>query len=43
LITEEHYMLIDEMIAKNKTDIQLRYNSNISNFKYKKRDLFTLW
>ena len=43
LITEEHYMLIDEMIAKNKTDIQLRYNSNISNFKYKKRDIFKLW
>jgi|TARA_R110001592_G_scaffold50087_1_gene155323 organic radical activating enzyme len=43
LITEEHYRLIDEMIKTGNTDIQLRYNSNISNFKYKKRDLFTLW
>jgi len=43
LITDEHYMLIDEMIKKKKTDIQLRYNTNISNFKYKKRDIFKLW
>ena len=31
------------MIAKKKTDIQLRYNTNISNLKYKKRDIFKLW
>ena len=31
------------MIAKSKTDIQLRYNTNISNLKYKKRDIFKLW
>ena len=43
LITEEHYRLVDEMIAKKKTDIQLRYNTNISNLKYKKRDIFKLW
>jgi organic radical activating enzyme len=43
LITEEHYRLIDEMIKTGNTNIQLRYNSNISNFKYKKRDLFMLW
>ena len=43
LITEEHYMLIDEMIDKKKTDIQLRYNTNISNLKFKKRDIFKLW
>ena len=43
LITEEHYRLLDEMIDKKKTDIQLRYNSNISNLKYKKRDIFKLW
>ena len=29
LITEEHYRLIDEMIDKKKTNIQLRYNTNI--------------
>jgi len=43
LITDEHYLLLDEMIKRGKTDIQLRYNSNISNFKYKKRDIFRLW
>ena len=26
-----------------KTDIELRYNTNISNLKYKKRDIFKLW
>ena len=34
LITEEHYRLIDEMIKTGNTDIQLRYNSNISNFTF---------
>ena len=43
LITDEHYILLDEMIKTQNTDIQLRYNSNISNFKYKKRDIFKLW
>jgi len=43
LITDEHYVLIDEMIKQKRTDIQLVYNSNISNLRYKKRDIFKLW
>jgi MoaA/NifB/PqqE/SkfB family radical SAM enzyme len=44
LITEEHYIILEEMIrtGKNK-DITLRYNTNMSNFKYKKYDILDLW
>lgn len=43
LIMEEHYILLEEMIRRNRTDIQLNYNSNISNLKYKNKDLVELW
>jgi organic radical activating enzyme len=43
LIAEEHYVLLDHMIKTGNTDIELRYNSNISNFKYKKKDVFHMW
>ena len=43
LITDEMYLMLDEMIRVGKTDIELRYNTNISNMKYKKRDIFKLW
>ena len=43
LITDEHYVLLDYMIKTGNTDIELRYNSNISNFKYKKKDVFNMW
>lgn len=43
LITEEHYVLLEEMIRKGKTDTQLRYNTNMSNLKFKNKDLLGLW
>lgn len=43
LLMEEHYILLEEMIRQGRTDIELIYNSNISNIKYKNRDLFGLW
>lgn len=43
LITEEHYILLEEMIRKNRTDIVLRYNTNASNIKYKDYDILDLW
>lgn len=43
LITEEHYILLEEMIKKNRTDIKLRYNTNLSNLKFKDKDLLSLW
>ena len=43
LITEEHYIMLEEMIRRKKTDIQLRYNTNMSNIKFKDKDLLQLW
>ena len=43
LITEEHYILLEEMIKQGRTDISLRYNTNLSNMKFKDKDLFGLW
>lgn len=43
LITEEHYILLDEMIRQNRTDISLQYNSNLSLLRYKDKDLLDLW
>jgi MoaA/NifB/PqqE/SkfB family radical SAM enzyme len=43
LLTEEHYILLEEMIRSGKTDIKLRYNTNLSNLKFKDKDLLSLW
>jgi MoaA/NifB/PqqE/SkfB family radical SAM enzyme len=43
LITEEHYIVLEEMIRQNKTDVTIRYNTNISNLKFKNKDLLSLW
>ena len=43
LITEEHYILLEEMIRRNKTNVKLRYNTNLSNFKFKDKDIVSLW
>jgi radical SAM protein with 4Fe4S-binding SPASM domain len=44
LITDEHYQILEEMIRVGaNTKITLRYNSNMSNFKYKKHNILDLW
>jgi organic radical activating enzyme len=43
LITDEHYVMLEEMIRRGKTDIVLRYNTNASNIKYKQHDILDLW
>jgi organic radical activating enzyme len=43
LIMEQHYVMLEEMIRRGKTDIQLRYNTNFSNLKFKNKDLLALW
>ena len=43
LITEEHYILLEEMIKQGRTNIELRYNTNLSNLKFKDKDLVSLW
>jgi hypothetical protein len=43
LITEEHYILLEEMIRSGNTGMKLRYNTNLSNLKFKDKDLLSLW
>ena len=43
LITEEHYIILEEMIRQKKTDISIRYSTNISNLKFKDKELLSLW
>ena len=42
-LTEEHYIMLEEMIRKGRTDITLRYNTNASNIKFKDYDLLDMW
>jgi MoaA/NifB/PqqE/SkfB family radical SAM enzyme len=43
LITEQHYIMLEEMIKRGRTNISLRYNTNLSNLKFKDKDLLSLW
>ena len=44
LITEEHYVLLEEMIRTGKAEhVFLRYNTNLSNLKFKDKDIMSLW
>ena len=43
LITDEHYILLEEMIRQDKTDVVLKYNTNLSNLQFKNKDLLGLW
>ena len=43
LITPEHYVILEELIRKGRTDTVLRYNTNASNLKYKSYDIIKLW
>ena len=43
MITEEHYLILEEMIRKGKTKTVLRYNTNASTISYKHYDLLSLW
>lgn len=43
LITEEHYVIIKEMIRQGNTGAQITYNTNISKLDYRDEDLLELW
>lgn len=43
LITDEHYVIIEELLRRNRNDIVLRYNTNASNLNYKNKDILNLW
>ncbi|MEZ4931480.1 MAG: twitch domain-containing radical SAM protein [Saprospiraceae bacterium] len=43
LIMEEHYQILDMLIAHKKFDVKLRYATNFSTTVFKGRDVFELW
>jgi radical SAM protein with 4Fe4S-binding SPASM domain len=43
LVMEEHYLVLEKLIAAGRTDVRLRYNTNFSHLKFRKWDLFGLW
>lgn len=43
LIMDEHYLILEELIKRNKNNVTLKYNSNASNLIYKNYDLLDLW
>lgn len=43
LIMDEHYFILEKLITNNRTDVRLRYNTNLSILQYKKWNLIELW
>jgi len=43
LIMEEHYRVLDFLIARKLTDVRLRYNTNFSTLRFQGRDVLGLW
>lgn len=43
LLSAEHYQILDALIANNKTDVALQYNTNLTTLKYKKTNIVDLW
>lgn len=43
LLTDEHYVILDELLKKNITDVTLLYNTNMSNLRYKGREIMEIW
>ena len=43
LVMEEHYRILDFLIARKLTDVRLRYNTNFSTLRFQGRDVIGLW
>ena len=43
LIMEEHYQILDFLLARGLTDVRLRYNTNFSALRFQGRDVIGLW
>jgi radical SAM protein with 4Fe4S-binding SPASM domain len=43
LIIEEHYIILDQLIAVKNFDIKMSYNSNLSKLTYKNKNIFDYW
>lgn len=43
LIMEEHYLILERLIAAGNTKCRIRYNTNFTSLKFKKWDIIELW
>lgn len=43
LMTREHYALLDLLVAAGRTDVALRYETNLSQLSFEQRDVTALW
>lgn len=43
LLTDKHYDILEYLISIGKTDVKLRYNTNLSTLTYKKKSVIDLW
>ncbi|MEM9470952.1 MAG: twitch domain-containing radical SAM protein [Pseudomonadota bacterium] len=43
LIMEEHYALLELLVARGRTDVSLRYNTNLSKTSFAGKSIFDLW
>ena len=43
LIMDEHYYILEKLIAKGRRDVRLRYSTNLMKIKYKQWDNIELW
>jgi organic radical activating enzyme len=43
LVLDGHYKMLEFLLSKNKTDIEIDYNTNLSILTYKNYDLLNLW
>lgn len=43
LLMEEHYYILDTLIDHNRSDVYLRYNTNLSQLKFKSKSVIEYW
>lgn len=43
LLTDKHYDILEYLIENNRTDVKLRYNSNMSVLGYKNKNVLEMW
>ena len=43
LLMEEHYRILDFLIARGRADVRLTYNTNFSTLRFQGRDVIDLW
>lgn len=43
LLTDKHYDILEYLIEQGRTDVKLRYNTNLSMLKYKNKNVLDMW